>query len=104
MIMRQIARILANIILFLDLSDDDTLDIDEACQMGEFLGAELKNLDKGFLRELVDAFDAIAPEYSGEAQVLVRRFASDYFLEDAIAADDPVRLAELEAIRDARED
>jgi hypothetical protein len=103
MIILQIARIIANFSLFLELTDDEILDPDAAVEMDEFLGASLVALDKGFLRELVDAFQMIAPEYSGEAQQVVRDLAFGYFLEEAIAADDPVKLAELEALRDARE-
>lgn len=104
MITLQIARIIADFSLFLETSDDDILDPDVAVKMMEALGADLEALDKGFLRELVDAFQVIAPEYSGEAQQLVRDMAYGYYLEEAIAADDPVRLAELEALRDARDD
>ena len=104
MIILQIARIIANFSLFLDLTDDDTLDPDQAVQMMELLATDLQNLDKGFLRELIGAFAVIAPEYSGEAQRLVRNMAYDFYLEEALAADDPVRLAELEALREARED
>jgi len=104
MIILQIARIIANYSLFLDLTDDDLLDPDVAVKMIEALGAELQELDPAFLRQLIDAFAVIAPEYSGEAQRLVRNMARDFYLEEALAADDPVRLAELEAIRDAQED
>jgi hypothetical protein len=45
----------------------------------------------------------IAPEYNGESQKLVRRMARDFYLEEAIAADDPVRLAELDALREAED-
>ncbi|WP_374943054.1 hypothetical protein [Sphingomonas sp.] len=69
--------------------------------MMEALGADLEALEKGFLRELVDAFAAIAAEYSGEAQEVVRNIAHSFYLEEALAADDPVGLAELEALRDA---
>lgn len=104
MIAIQIARIIANFSLFLDLTDDETLDPDAAVQMMEELAVNLQELDKGFLRELVDAFAVIAPEYSGEAQRLVRNMARDFYLEEALAADDPVRLAELAAHREADED
>lgn len=56
-----------------------------------------------FLRELVNAFEVIAPEYSGKSQEVVRRLAHSFFLEEVIAADDPVRLAALEARRDAED-
>lgn len=104
MIVLQIARIIANFSLFLDLTDDDTLDPDEAVEMMEQLAVDLQQLDKGFLRELIDAFAVIAPEYSGEAQRLVRNMAYHFYLEEALAADDPARLAELEALRAARDD
>lgn len=100
----QIARIIANFSLFLDLTDDDILDPDVAVKMMEALGGDLKELDGDTLRELIDAFAVIAPEYSGEAQRLVRTMARDYYLEEALAADDPIKLAELEALRDAEED
>lgn len=103
MIALQIARIIAHFSLFLDLTDDETLDPDEAVEMMELLGADLKALDKGFLRELVDAFAIIAPEYKGEAQQLVRDIPYSFYLEEELAAGDPVRLAELEAIREARD-
>lgn len=101
MIALQIARLIANFSLFLDMADEDILDPDAAVQTIEILGVNLQALDKEFLRELVAAFLVIADEYTGESQKLVRNMASDFFLEEAIAADDPVRLAELEAIRDA---
>jgi hypothetical protein len=103
MIATQIARIIANFILFLDLTDDETLDPDAAVEMMEGIAGDLQSLDKGFLRELVDAFAVIAPEYGGESQKLVRDIPYGFYLEEALAADDPVRLAELEALRDARD-
>jgi hypothetical protein len=102
MIVTQIARIIADFILFLDTTDDEILDPDAAVEMMEFLGWRLDTLDPGFLRELVDAFAVIAPEYSGDSQQLVRDIAYHFYLEETLAADDPVKLAELEALRDAR--
>ncbi|MBB5710434.1 Ethanolamine utilization protein EutJ (predicted chaperonin) [Sphingomonas xinjiangensis] len=93
---------IAHYMIFLDLTDDDVLDPDAAVQMMEQLGSDLEALDKGFLRELIDAFAVITPEYSGEAQEVVRNIAHSFYLEEVLAADDPMRLAELEALRDAR--
>lgn len=70
--------------------------------MTEGLAGEPRELDKSFLREVVDAFPVIAMEYSGAAQQVVRDIAHDFYLEEELAADDPVKLAELEALRDAR--
>lgn len=103
MIVNQIAHIIADYVVFLELTDEDELNLDTAVNMMEALADQLENLDKGFLRELVDAFSVIAAEYSGEAQQVVRNIAHSFYLEEALAADDPVRLAELEALRDARD-
>lgn len=103
MIAIQVARIVAHFSLFLDLTDDDTLDPDEAVQMMELMAADLQALDKTFLRELIDAFATIAPEFPGVGEQLVRDIPFHYYLEEEVAADDPARLAELEAIRDARD-
>ncbi|MEG3125006.1 hypothetical protein [Sphingomonas sp. GB1N7] len=103
MIATQVARIIASFVMFLELTDDDKLDPDEAVEMMEYIGSQLDALDKPFLRELVDAFPVIALEYVGEAQQLVRDIPHSFYLEETLAADDPVRLAELEALRDARD-
>ncbi|MEG3169973.1 hypothetical protein U1737_17425 [Sphingomonas sp. LB3N6] len=103
MIAIQVARIIARFVIFADLTEEDALDADAAVEMMEVLGAQLEALDKGFLRELVDAFAVIPAEYSGEAQEVVRNIAYGFYLEEALAADDPARLAELEALRDARD-
>lgn len=103
MIAIQVARIIAHYVVFADLTDEESLDLDVACEMMEVLGADLQALEKGFLRELVDAFAVVADEYSGEAQTAVRDIPHSFYLEETLAADDPVRLAELEALRDARD-
>lgn len=100
----QIARILADISLLLEVTGEEKLNLDDAVKMSEFFGAQLEELDKGFLRELVDAFAAIAPEYGDKLGEMVRDIPYYFSLDEAIASDDPVRLAELEAQRDARED
>ncbi|GAA0672470.1 hypothetical protein FHT00_001719 [Sphingomonas insulae] len=103
MIAMQVAEILAEYILFLELTDEEDLNLDTAVKMMEALNGHFEEMDKGFLRELVDAFAIIATRYSGEAQEVVRSIPYGYYLEEAIAADDPVKLAELEALRDARD-
>ena len=103
MIVTQVARIIADFVVFLELTDEDELNLDAAVKMTEILAAQIEDLEKGFLRELVDAFAVIAAEYTGEAQEIVRNIAHSFYLEEALAADDPVRLAELDALRDARD-
>lgn len=104
MIALQVARMVTNFCLFLDLSDEDILDPDAAVDAMEVLAADLQSLDRVFLRELVDAFAVIAADYEGESAKLVRDIPYSFYLEEELAADDPVELARLEAIREARED
>lgn len=102
MIAMQVASLIAEYVVFLSLTDEEELNLDTAVKMMGSLADHLEEMDKGFLRELVDAFAIIAAEYSGEAQEVVRDIPYSFYLEEALAADDPVRLAELEALRDAR--
>ena len=103
MIVEQIAKIVADFFLFLNMTDEELLDIDLSVLMMEDLAARLQDLDKAFLRQLVDAFPVIASEYNGEAHKLVLDIPYSFYLEETLAAGDPVRLAELEALRDARD-
>lgn len=102
MIAMQVARIIADFVLFLDLTDDDVLDPDASVEMAEWLGARLKGFDMSFLRELADAFGVVAAEYNGEAQNIVRDIPYSFYLEDELAGDDPVKLAEIDAVRNAK--
>jgi hypothetical protein len=79
------------------------LDIDASVDAMQDLAEGIESLDRPFLRELVDAFSVVALEFSGEAQQVVRDIAHSFYLEEALAVGDPVRLAELEALRDARD-
>jgi hypothetical protein len=101
MIAVQVARIIAIFVAFCSVTDEELLDPDESVEIMEYLGHHLLLLDKPFLRELIDAFPIVALEFTGESQDIVRNIPFDFFLEEELAADDPVRLAELEAIRDA---
>ncbi len=102
MIAMQVAGIIAEYVVFLELTDEEDLNLDTAVKMMEALGGHLQEMDKEFLRELVDAFPVIAEGYSGEAQQVVRDIPYGFYLEEALAADDPIKLAALEAERDRR--
>jgi hypothetical protein len=99
----QAARLIADFFVYLDHVDDDLIDPDTNVAVGEGMAATLQALDKSFLRELVDAFPIIASEYEGEERNSVLTLAESFYLEETLAEDDPVRLAELEALRDARD-
>jgi hypothetical protein len=102
MIAMQVAEIIAEHAVFLELTGDEELNPDTAVKMMEALASHLQEMDKGFLRELVNAFPIIAKEYSGEAQEVVHNISYGYYLEESLAVDDPVKLAALDALRDAR--
>lgn len=103
MIARQVARIIADYMIFLNLTDEALLDLDASVNMMEELADRLGGFDHVFLRELVDVFPIIALEFSGEARELVRDIPHIFYLEEELAAGDPARLAELDALRDARD-
>lgn len=96
-----IARIFVDMMMFLESTDEDILDPDAAIQMMEWLGHSFSKLDKPFLYELVEALGIIASDYDTESQKMVRHLRYDF--EAELAADDPVKLAEIEARRDADE-
>lgn len=102
MIAIQVARIVACFVLYLDQPIDDGIKEDDAVEMMEYLGSLLDGFEKSFLRELVDAFPIVAGGYEGDAAVMVRDIPYAFYLEETLAEGDPVRLAELEALRDAR--
>ena len=97
MVAVQVARIIANVAMFLEGTDDETLDLDTAIKGMEMLGADVARLDKDFLQEVVDSFATIAPEYEGEWEQFVRDIPSEYALDEALAADEPIKLAALDA-------
>lgn len=103
MIAEQVARIIAVFIMFLETTDEDKLDPDEAVEVMEYIGKLMGEFDKDFLRELVDAFPKIALEYKGASRQMVLDIPFDFYLEETLAADDPVRLAELDRLRDERD-
>lgn len=98
-IAQQVARIIAPYVVFLELADEESLNPDVAVKMLEALGPELAALDRSFLRELIDAFPAVAEKYGGEASAVVADIPHSFYLEEVLAADDPIRLAELDAVR-----
>ncbi|MEG8041064.1 hypothetical protein QP166_17620 [Sphingomonas sp. LR60] len=98
-IAQQVARIIAQYVVFLQLMDEENLNPDVAIKMLEALGPEVAALDKAFLCEMIKAFPLVAQEYSGVAGEVVAAIPHSFYLEEVLAADDPVRLAELDALR-----
>ena len=92
MIALQVARLIANFVLSLEFADEETVDPQVIMKVFETLEEDCKALDKGSLRELVDAFATISSEYQEQYQQLVRNLPHDFFLEKAATPDDTVRL------------
>ena len=92
MIALQVARLIANFVLSLALADEETVDAEVIMKAFETLEEDCKALDKGSLRELVDAFSTISSEYPEQYQQFVCNFPHDFCLKEATASDDSVRL------------
>lgn len=100
MIMNQVARIVVEYSSFLNFGNDEELDLDRAMKELEWLSYQLEHSNKEFLSQLLAALAEIVPEYEGEQQQMVRDMANDLDWAEAAAADDPVRLAEIEKLRE----
>ena len=103
MISQQIARLIADQLIFLEFCSDEVLHPNSALKAMERLVFDMEQLDRGFLRELVDSFGVIADDYEDpESAAFVRDIPFTFCLEEALAEGDPEALARLEAVRDAR--
>jgi hypothetical protein len=69
--MDDIARALANVLLFLEYSTQETWDEDAPLKAMEQLGGDLKNLDADHLNSLCSSFRSIAQSYEGEFRTFV---------------------------------
>ena len=97
----QTARIIAYCFLFLDLDEEEKIDADDAIEMTEWMVKLMQDYDKESLRELIDAFAVITPEFTGESHELVRTLVRGCYLEESLVSDDPVAFAAMLDKRDA---
>lgn len=81
--MDQIARSLANVIIFLEYASADVLDEDCSIQALEQLAGDLNALDQSSRRALAASFRLIASSYSGEIKTFVEE------LPDALGLEEP---------------
>lgn len=100
MIVTETAHLIVSYALFLRNTDEGVIKPDVAVREMKRLQCLIEGLGKDFIRQLIAAFAEIAPGYYADEEI-VRNLARDYHLEETVAADDPVRLAELKAQRDA---
>jgi hypothetical protein len=84
----QMARAIANLVIFLEYASPDILDEDAAIQAMEQLGGDLKLLDADALRTLSASFRSIAQNYEGEIRAFVADIPNAFGLEDLPENDD----------------
>ncbi|MET0377260.1 MAG: hypothetical protein ABW128_23750 [Rhizorhabdus sp.] len=84
----QIARLVANLLLFIEGSDEDAIENDTAVHIIEQISADLESLDKSFLRKLITAFENISPEYDDGDDKFVRDIPVDLSLDPSPLDDD----------------
>jgi hypothetical protein len=81
LIASQVARLVANLLLFIDGSDEDAIENDTAVHLIEQISADLESLDRSFLRKVITAFETISPEYGEGDDKFVRDIPVDIFLD-----------------------
>jgi hypothetical protein len=80
MIIHQLARVIANLAIALDFSND-TIDEDDIVNIIEQLAIDLQDLDGESRKILSDAFRHIAPEYEGEFREYVETMPDGFGIE-----------------------
>lgn len=88
LIASQIARLIANLLLFIEGLDEDAIENDTAVHIIEQISADLESLDKSFLRKLIIAFENISPEYDDGDDKFVRDIPVDLSLDPSPLDDD----------------
>jgi hypothetical protein len=71
--------------------------------MEERGGGAFRRWTKGFFDSWSTLSQSSPPNIVASRKELVRDMAYSFYLEETLAADDPARLAEWEALRDARD-
>jgi len=81
MIDRHLVRAIVDLALFLERSNDMTVDVDAAVDALENLALHLQAMDGITRDKLIAALAEIAPSYGQDAE-FVREFAANFGLED----------------------
>jgi hypothetical protein len=84
----QVARLVANLFLFIEGSDEDAIENDTAVHVIEQISADLESLDRSFLRKVIAAFENISPEYDDGDDKFVRDIPVDLSLDPSSLDDD----------------
>jgi hypothetical protein len=80
--MNEIARAIANIVIFMEYSSPDILDEDASIQAMEQLAGDLKTLDANSRSALSASFRAIASTYDGEFRTFVEELPDALGIEE----------------------
>lgn len=81
MIDSNLVRAIVDLAMFLEQSNDETVDPDAAVDALENLAAHLQSMSSPARDELISALREIAPSYGQHAE-FVEEFASNFGLED----------------------
>ena len=81
--MEQIARAIANVVIFLEYSPADILDEDCSIEALEQLAGDLNALDETSRRALSTSFRSIAVDYQGEFRTFVEELPYAMGLEES---------------------
>lgn len=87
--MDQMARAIANLVMFLEFSPQDILDEDASMQALEQLAGDLKALDETSQHALSESFRSIASNYEGEDRTFVEQLPEAFGLHGAVGEDQP---------------
>ncbi|WP_051583644.1 MULTISPECIES: hypothetical protein [unclassified Sphingomonas] len=82
MTMLPIARLIANFLLNIELTDEGTMHPDDACQILEQAAHDLSLIDKAWLDQLTQAFAEIATEYPDDQAEFVRNIPANFYHSD----------------------
>jgi hypothetical protein len=88
LIASQVARLVANLLLFIEGSDEDAIENDTAVHLIEQISADLESLDRSFLRKVIAAFETISSEYDEGDDKFLRDIPVDLSLDPSPLDDD----------------
>lgn len=66
-------KIIANMAIFLEFTDEESLEPDIAVEMMESISAELQRLNSDDKKKVVDVFNEISEEYKGEQVAYIKQ-------------------------------
>jgi hypothetical protein len=68
----RLVKIIAGIAVFLEFTDEESLDPDVAMEMLEGIAAELQQLGDNERADVANAFNEVSKEYSGEQAAYIK--------------------------------